>query len=75
MENSAALSLARRWTVSAAHDEDTSQEQRDAAQRGEYDNHPRFAEMLTKATYQPSVSNRHGEADEATLRRVMMSAV
>lgn len=33
MENSAALSLARRWTVSAAHDEDTSQEQRRASDR------------------------------------------
>lgn len=75
MENSAALSLARRWTVSAAHDEDTNQEQRDAAQRGEYDNHPRFAEMLTKATYQLSVSGRHGEADEATLRRGMLGIV
>ena len=71
----ATLRLARRRTVSAATNENTTQAQRDAAYRGEYDDDPHFPEMLAKARYHLSVTNRHGEADEAMLRRAMMGAV
>lgn len=52
------LKLARRWTVSAAKNENPSESDIKDAYEGKYDGHVRFKEMLSKAHHQlESLSN------------------